>query len=282
MDAKIDQPAITIGMGQLLVEGGEPERNLDRAAEMIKDAAGQGCDIVLLPECLDLAWTHDSCRAEAQPIPGIYSDQFCQIAQEYQIHICCGLTEFDSDAVFNTAILVDDHGEILLKYRKINVLEVARGMYQTGQSLSVVDTRFGKIGVNICSDNYENSLDIGFVLARMGAQLILSPSSWTTNYFITEVDNPYGEKWIGPYRTLAELFNLVIINATSVGTIVGGPYQGMKMVGCSLAVGPTGVLAQGDYNEFTGDLVVVTFSMPPLRRPGTCIDDDLAAAGKVF
>ena len=282
MDAKTDQPVVTIGMGQLLVEGGEPERNLDRAAEMIEDAASQGCDIVLLPECLDLAWTHDSCRTQAQPIPGIYSDRICRLAQEFQIHICCGLTECYGNSVFNTAILVDDCGEILLKYRKINVLEIAREMYQTGQSLSVIDTRFGKIGVNICSDNCEKSLDIGSVLARMGAQLILSPSSWTTNFYITEVDDPYGKKWIGPYRTLAELFNLVIINATSVGTIVGGPYQGKKMVGCSLAVGPNGVLAQGDYNEFSGELVVVTFSMPQLRSTGTLIDDVLTEAGKIF
>ena len=174
------------------------------------------------------------------------------------------------------AILVNELGEILLKYRKINVLEIARGMYGTGQSLNVVDTRFGKIGVNICSDNYQDSLDIGYVLARMGAQVILSP------YSVTEPEGVYGKKWLGPFQKLAKLFDLVIVNATSVGTIVGGPYQGKKMVGCSLAVGPSGILAEGKYNEFAGELVVVSFPIPQLRRTGTIIGEELAAASEVF
>ena len=63
--------SVRIGMGQLLVEGGEPERNLERAEKMIKEASQKNCEIILLPECLDLAWTHPSAKTEAQSI-GIY------------------------------------------------------------------------------------------------------------------------------------------------------------------------------------------------------------------
>ncbi|PYQ25948.1 MAG: carbon-nitrogen hydrolase family protein, partial [Acidobacteria bacterium] len=63
-------------MGQLLVEGGEPERNLQRAAQLVEEAARKQCDIVLLPEVLDLGWTHPSARTEAQPVPGPHSDRF--------------------------------------------------------------------------------------------------------------------------------------------------------------------------------------------------------------
>jgi predicted amidohydrolase len=45
---------LKIGMGQLLVEGAEPKRNLRRAYTMVKDHASQGCDIIVLPECLNL------------------------------------------------------------------------------------------------------------------------------------------------------------------------------------------------------------------------------------
>ena len=60
---------IKIGMGQLLVEGGEPDRNLSRAKLMIEEASKKKCDIILLPECLDLGWTHPSSKIEALPIP---------------------------------------------------------------------------------------------------------------------------------------------------------------------------------------------------------------------
>ena len=43
---------------------------------------------------------------------------------------------------------------------------------------------------------------------------------------------------------------------------MGGPYEGKKMVGCSLAVGSEGVLARGNYNEFAGELVVAAFNVP--------------------
>ena len=43
---------LKLGMGQMLVEGGEPDRNFERAGRMISEAASLGCDLILLPECL--------------------------------------------------------------------------------------------------------------------------------------------------------------------------------------------------------------------------------------
>ena len=57
MAENIEKNLLRIGMAQLLVEGGEPERNFERAEVMIKDASSKDCQIILLPECMDLAWT---------------------------------------------------------------------------------------------------------------------------------------------------------------------------------------------------------------------------------
>ena len=59
-----------VGMGQIAVEGGKPCENLDRAAAAVAEAARLGCRLIVLPECLDLGWTHPSARELAQPIPG--------------------------------------------------------------------------------------------------------------------------------------------------------------------------------------------------------------------
>ena len=275
----MSKPHIKIGMGQLLVEGGEPERNLTRANEMIRKAAQQKCDLVLLPECLDLAWTHPSAKTEAQPIPGPWSDRLCQHAKESGIFVCAGLTEKDNTHVYNSAILIDASGKIILKYRKINVLVVGQQFYSIGNFLSVVETPWGIVGVNICSDNYMDGLPIGHTLARMGAQIILSPSSWTVDYSVTEKDDPYGEKWVKPYSILAKLYNLVMVGTTSVGVIVGGPYEGKKMIGCSLAVGQEGILARGPFNEFAGELIVAEFDVPQRKEKGTAIGEMLKKQG---
>jgi predicted amidohydrolase len=273
---------LKLGLGQLLVEGGEPSRNLDRAVKMVKEASLRGCDIVLLPETLDLAWTHPSALSEAEPIPGKYSDILCKAAKDFSIHICAGLTEKSEERVYNSAIFISDKGEILLKYHKINLLEVEQPFYEVGETLNTIDTRFGKIGINICADNYADGLVIGHTLARMGAQVILSPSSWTVDFSINEEHDPYKEKWIKPYSTLASLYNLVIVGTTSVGYIVGGPYEGKKSVGCSLVVGKNGILSQGKFNEFAGELIVSEFEVPQRREKGTEIGRKLIEQGYRF
>ena len=116
----MDHQKMKIGMGQLLVEGGEPERNLARAVKLIREAKEKNCDLILLPECLDLAWTHPSAKTEANPIPGPYSDLLCQQAQENKIYICAGLTEKDGDRVYNSAILINSDGTITSPWADIS------------------------------------------------------------------------------------------------------------------------------------------------------------------
>jgi len=267
---------IRIGMAQLLVEGGEPERNFERAIQKIDEAVKEGCDLILFPETIDFAWTHPSALDEAVSIPGPYSDIFCAEAKKHGIYICVGLTEKAEDAkYYNTAVFINPEGQIILKHRKINLLEVEFPFYEVGQSLQVVDTEWGKIGINICADNYIESLTVGHTLARMGAQLILSPSSWTVDYSITEEDDPYHDKWVKPLSTLAELYNIVVASTTSVGYIVGGPYEGKKKVGCSLVINLSGIIAQGQFNEFAGELIVSEFEIPERTEKGTQIGDML-------
>ena len=257
-----------LALAQLLVEGTEPDRNFERAERLIARAANEGCDVVLLPETIDFAWTHPDALKGAKQIPGAYSDLFCSLAVKYNIWICVGLTEKTEKCNYNTALLIDNKGAIIGKHRKINLLAVEFPYYEVGQKLEVFDTPFGKIGLNVCADNYLDSIDIGHVLARMGAQLILAPSSWTVEHSITEAEDPYKDKWIKPLGIIAKAHRLVIASATSVGYIVGGPYEGKKMVGCSLCIGKDGIIAQGMFNEFAGDLVVAEFDMPQRKEKG--------------
>ncbi len=271
-----------LGLAQLLVEGTEPERNFERAEKLIAQAAIQKCDIVLLPETIDFAWTHPDALKLAQPVPGKFSNVFCSLAEKYNTWICVGLTEKAERCNYNTSLLINRDGKIIGKHRKINLLTVEFPYYEVGSSLNVYETEFGKIGLNICADNYFDSLHIGHTLARMGAQLILAPSSWTVDFSITEAENPYRDKWVKPLSVLASLYNLVIASATSVGYIVGGPYEGKKMVGCSLCVGKQGIIAQGMMNEFAGELVIADFDLPQREEKGTEIGVMLQQKGYKF
>lgn len=258
-----------IAICQVLVEGGEPERNLERAQKMIEKAASNGCDLAILPETLDLAWTHPSAFHEAQEIPGPRSIFFADLAKKHNMWLCFGLTEKLGPSIYNSAILLDRMGEIKLKHHKINLLEVEFPYYKMGSKIEVVETEFGRIGINICADNYEDALCLGHSLARLGAQLILSPSSWTVDHSVTEEIDPYEDKWIKPLTEIATLYEIPVVSATSVGYIVGGPYEGKKMIGCSLAVDKNGNIFQSEKNEFAGDLKILDLELGEGKWQGT-------------
>ena len=242
---------------QILIEGGEPLRNFERCEKMLNEAKEQKCELALYPETMDFAWTHPSGLKEADTIPGVFSDKLCRLSKDYKMFLCAGLTEKTKEGNYNSALFINPEGEITHIYRKINLLEVEFPYYLVGASLSVVNSPWGKIGINICSDNYMDALSIGNVLARMGAACILSPSSWTVDHHITEEEDPYKSKWKEPFSFLAKTFHIPIASATGVGYIVGGPYEGKKMIGCSLCVLPDGSFQSAVCNEFSGNALYI-------------------------
>jgi len=268
-------------MAQMLVEGGQPARNLQRAERMIRDAARQGCDIVVLPECMDLGWTHPSVPELAQEVPGAISERLAAAAISEGIHVCSGLTERAGQRFYNAAVLISPGGEILIKHRKINELPIARHLYTSGDRLSVTDTSLGRIGVTICADNLSDSLVFAHALARMGAQMILSPCTWAMPPEHDDTTEPYGATWIKPYTTIAKLYDVPVIGVSNVGWIEGGAWNGYKCIGCSLAIGAGGeIIVQGRYGPDAEQLLVIDVELPPPRSDwGTDLAETLRQRG---
>jgi predicted amidohydrolase len=269
-----------LGMAQLLVEGGQPETNLARAVERIGQAAGQGCRLVVLPECLDLGWTHPSARQLAQPIPGLHFDRLADAARRHGLYVAAGLVERAGDRLYNAAVLIGPAGDLRLLHRKINELDIALDLYAIGDRLAVAETELGTLGLTVCADNFPTALAAGHVLARMGAQVILSPSAWAVDADHDNRTQPYGQLWRGAYRQLTTLYDLTVVGVSNVGWLTAGPWQGRKCIGCSLAMGPGGaLLAAGPYGEAAEALVVVEITPRPSIGRGTTIAEVLAQRG---
>jgi predicted amidohydrolase len=266
----------------MLVVGGQPAANLDRAERFIRDAAGQGCRLVVLPECLDLGWTDPSARRLAQPIPGPHSERLADAAQRTRMFVVAGLVERSGSQLYNAAVLIDPRGRIVLLHRKINELDIAHDLYSIGTSLAVVQTELGTLGISICADNFPNSLAIAHVLARMGAQLLLSPSAWAVDADHDNQTQPYGARWRQAFGELGKLYDLPVVAVSNVGWLTDGPWKGRKAIGCSLATDGRGrPLAEGPYGESAEALIVVDVPLRQPRSTGTQIADDLAARGYV-
>jgi predicted amidohydrolase len=260
-----------LGMGQMLVEGGRPEANLRRAEAMVADAARAGCSVVVLPECLDLGWLDESVPQHAEPIPGSRTRRLAEAARRHGVYVAAGLTECAGDATFyNAAVLIGPDGRLLLHHRKINELCFGppHDRYATGDRLGVARTGLGCFGLNICADNFRSSLSLGHALARMGAQVILSPCAWAVPPEHDNAKTPYGGEWVEPYAELARLYDLYVIGVSGVGPLTSGPWRGHRCIGNSLAVGPGGkVLAWGPHGADAERLIVV--EVEPVRRAET-------------
>ncbi len=246
-------------MAQIAVVGGDAAGNLERAAAAVAAAGSRGLRVVVLPECLDLGWTHPSARVRAEPIPGPRSEQLARAARAAGIWVCAGLTERAGERVYNAAVLLDPQGRIVLHHRKIHELAIAADLYATGDRLAVADTPLGRVGLAICADNLPGAAVLGHALARMGAQVVLSPCAWAVPADHDPSTDPYGAVWLRSYRELARLYDLTLVGVSSVGPLSAGPWQGRRCIGCSLAVGPgPEVLARGPYGATAEALIPVT------------------------
>jgi len=243
-----------LALAQMLVVGGDPERNLARAEEMIAEAARNGADLVLLPETMDIGWTTPTARALARPIPaGEPCTRLQAAARRHRIHVCAGLTERDGEQVFNSAVLIDREGVTRAVHRKINELAIAHALYDQGDRLGVVRTELGVLGMMICADALADRGTVARALCSMGAEVILSPCSWAVPPHHDAVRAPYGDLWRHAYRPVATTHSVWIAAASNVGVVTGGPWDGHDCIGSSLLLdgqgneiltGPYGVAAE--------------------------------------
>ena len=262
--------AFKLALVQMQVEGGRPEENLRRAAGLIAHAAAQGAKVIGLPEALDAGWTHSDAHRQAEPIPeGRPTQALRQLARQYRIFLCAGLTERDGDQVFNSAVLLDPQGEVLLRHRKLNELEIGQACYAQGDRLGVAHTPLGTIGVMICADAFARGQVVSRTLGLMGAQLILSPCAWAVPTDHDNAREPYGRLWIDSYGPVARDFQMWIAGVSNVGWLTAGPWAGRKCIGCSLLVGPEGrPTVRGPYGEDAETVLYADIGLVPRPARG--------------
>ncbi len=260
--------SFTLALCQMKVAGGDREANLSHAGEMISEAARGGAQFILLPEAMDLGWTDPSALTEAESVPeGKTCSFLAKKALEHGVYICSGLIEKTGDKVYNSAVIINPKGELILLHRKIYELDIGHPYYALGDRLNVCHTEFGTLGLLICADANTDGYVLTRSLAYMGADVILSPSSWAVVADHDNLKDPYGGMWQDAYKPIAKDFRIWIASCSNVGWMTGGPWKGWKGIGCSMVIGPGGTdVAHAPYGENADTIVYVDIKPEP--RPG--------------
>jgi len=256
---------------QMEVEGGKLDENLTRAVGRIRKAALGGARIALLPEVMDLGWTHPSARQFAFEIPeGKTCQALCKAARENSIYVCAGIVEKHGDKLYNAAIIINPSGTVILKHRKINELEIAHDLYATGEGLGVVHTPIGTLGLYICADATAQGNTLSNSLAYMGADIILSPSAWAVPPDFDQIATPYGDTWRKVYQPVSSCFGVWVASVSNVGKIEAGPWKDWHCIGASLVYNAEGEeILQAPYGVNADTILYVDIALKERPARGT-------------
>ena len=148
--------------------------NVEEFGKFIDEAAAQHPDIICLPEGITQVGTRFSYVEVGEPVPGPTTKRLGELAAKHRTWIVAGLYERISNAVFNTAVLIDREGKLAGAYRKTHLpREEWEAGLTPGNEYPVFDTDFGKVGLIVCWD--VQFPEPARAMALKGAELLLLP-----------------------------------------------------------------------------------------------------------
>lgn len=216
---------------QTIAEIGNLDHNIALLQKYTKEAIRQGAELVVFPECMNTGYLFDSashCAALAESLSGRYVSAMAELCQKHDIFIASGFTEKDeaTGKIYNSAVLLDKSGEIILHYQKQFLATHDYNWFEVGVKGSpVVDTELGRIGLLICFDG--RIPEIVRCLALKGADIVLDMA----NFFAMD----QADMWV-PARAFEN--EVWIVASTKAGVERSIYYPGGSMI-----VAPTGQIS---------------------------------------
>ena len=165
--------------------GPDPDANLDKAADRVREAAREGAEIVCLPELFRAQYF---CQREdialfdlAEPIPGPSTERLSAIAREEKVVVIASLFERRAAGLYhNTAAVLQRDGSLAGLYRKMHIpddpLYYEKFYFTPGDlGFKAFDTAVGKIGTLVCWDQWYP--EGARLTAMQGANLLFYPTA---------------------------------------------------------------------------------------------------------
>jgi predicted amidohydrolase len=154
--------------------------NLQRATDLVADAAHNGSKLVVLPELfpfqLDNVATSLDQALEQSAIAEKWISQTCS---QHGVSVACSLVT-EEEGLRHTGILFGDEGDIWGRYHQTHLTRSSAQWAVPGDALEVWDTPLGRIAMMIGYDAVFP--EVATVLARLGAEVLVHPTSWRMSW----------------------------------------------------------------------------------------------------
>lgn len=165
----------------------EKQENLKKAEAMIREAAANGAQMIALPEIFNCPYSNKFFREYAETPQGPTVTLLSSLAKELSVYLIGGsIPEKEHNLVYNSSFIFDRQGKLLGRHRKVHLFDIdlkggvsmrESDTLTPGESMTVVETEYGKIGVAICYDVRFPELIRNMTLA--GARLVVLPAAFT-------------------------------------------------------------------------------------------------------
>ena len=175
---------VTVATTQMAC-GWDIQQNIDTATDLVTKAAKAGANIILLQELFEIPYfcqvhDFDYFKLATSVSDNAAMNHFKALAKELDIVLPISFYEKSGNTFFNSVTVIDADGEILGTYRKTHIpdgIPYAEKFYFTpgNTEFKVWDTKYAKIGVGICWDQWFPECPCS--MALMGAELLFYPTA---------------------------------------------------------------------------------------------------------
>ena len=231
--------------------------NADRAEGLVRRAAAEGGQVILLQELFEGPYfckTEDPVHfALAHPFEGnALVARFAALAQELGVVLPLSFFERAGQAHFNSLAMIDADGRILGRYRKSHIPQgpgyEEKFYFSPGDTgCRIWDTAFGRVGVGICWDQWFP--EAARAMALMGAEMLLYPTAIGSEPPAPGYDSQPHWETVMRGHAAANILPLAASNR------IGAEEQGgteVTFYGTSFIAGPTGqIVAQAGRDDET-------------------------------
>jgi N-carbamoylputrescine amidase len=211
----------------------DPAANLAHAEKLVRQAAADGAKIILLPELFERPYFCQERRydyyAYATPVaenPAV--KRLSAVAKELEVVLPVSFYEKDGTRLFNSIAMLDADGSVMGVYRKTHIPDdhyYQEKFYFTpgNTGFKVWETRYGKVGVGICWDQWFP--EAARSMALMGADILLYPTAIGSEP-ILEVDS--SGHWMRTMQghSAANILPVMAANRYGLETVTPCPENG--------------------------------------------------------
>ena len=251
--------------------------NLEKAEKMVRQAAGDGAQIILLPELFEREYFCQQRRYDFYSYARTVEESEAvamgvRLAKELGVVLPISFYERDVNNLYNSIACIDADGTILGVYRKTHIPDdhyyQEKFYFTPGDTgFKVFDTKYGCIGIGICWDQWFP--ETARFMAVKGAELLFYPTAIGSEPILSVDSMPHWRRCMQGHSA-SNLMPVIAANRVGLEEVTpceanGNQKSALKFYGSSFITDGAGEVIRSMDRDSEG-VITAEFDLDELER----------------